>query len=135
LLVIGGLLSTSALTKTLESKRVAASKSAAARTAICKADCLPGNLHTTGLDIGMHGFYRSYSTWDPHLVSPEGKKEYAACVAACAGPLPTIYIQRPLFAMNIKWFGMTQETCFACHSRTGENHLLPSTGVGQIEHH
>jgi hypothetical protein len=126
--VIGTLLSSSALTKPLESK------SAAARTAICKADCLPDNLQKDGVH-GMHGFYRSYSKWDPHLVSPEGKKEYAACVSACVAPLPSIYIQRVIFGMNMTWFGMTQETCYGCHSRAEATHLLPSTGVGQIENH
>ena len=101
---------------------------------MCKADCRPDNLHQDGV-LGMHGFYRSYSKWDPHLASPEGKKEYAACVSACMAPLPSIYIQRMIFAMDMKWFGMTQETCFECHSRAGATHLLPSAGVGQIEHH
>jgi len=129
LIVVGSLLCTPALTKTVKSNR-----SASARTAVCKADCLPDNLHGNG--VGMHGLYRSYSKWDPHLVSPEGKKEYAQCVRACLAPLPSIYIQKIIFAMGMKWFGMTQKSCFGCHtSQTSPNHLLPSTGVGVLRSH
>jgi hypothetical protein len=125
LIVVGSLLCTSALTEAAKPNR-----SASARTALCKADCLPDNDHKNG--IGMHGLYRSYSRWDPHLVSPEGKKEYAECVRACAAPLPSVYVQRLIFAMGMKWFGMTQQTCFDCHSQAGPHHLLPSTGVSVL---
>lgn len=123
LIAVGSLLCTPALTETVKRD-----KSVAARTALCKADCLPGKFHANG--IGMHGLYRSYSKWDPHLVSPEGKKEYAACVSTCVGPLPSVYIQKIIFGMGMTWFGKTQDNCFDCHTRrTDPNRVLPSTGV------
>jgi hypothetical protein len=125
LIAVSSLLCAPALTATVKPKR-----SNAARAAICKADCLPNNMHPNG--IGMHGRYRSYSTWDPHLVSPEGKTEYAACVRSCLAPLPSIYIQRFVFGMGMKWFGMTPQTCLGCHSSGSPTHLLPSTGVSVL---
>jgi hypothetical protein len=95
--------------------RLVSKKSLAARTAVCKADCLPDNLHENG--IGVHGLYRSYSKWDPHLVSPEGRKEYADCVKKCVDPLPAVFVQRPIFAMGLKWFGKTKESCLDCHAK------------------
>jgi hypothetical protein len=120
LTVAGPLLWTPALADTVKPK-------SAAKAATCKADCLPNNMHPNG--IGLHGLYRSYSTWDPHLISPKGKKEYAQCVGACERPLPSIYIQKFVFGMGLTWFGKTQQSCYECHTTSGPNHLLPITGV------
>jgi hypothetical protein len=94
-------------------------KSVAARTALCRADCRPNNYKdcpSWGC-AGMHGLYRAYSKTDPHLTSPEGRKQYAECVQKCVAPLPSVYIQRPFFAMGLYWFGKTKESCLSCHAR------------------
>lgn len=127
LIVVGSLLCSPGLCSPGLAATVKPKKSEAARAATCKADCLPNNMHPNG--TGMHGLYRSYSIWDPHLVSPEGRKEYAQCVRACEGPLPDIYIQRFVFGVGLTWFGKTQQSCFDCHTTRGPSHLLPVTGV------
>jgi len=126
LIAVGSLLSTAALSKTANAK-----KGDSARIATCKADCLPGHVDKKG--VGMHGLYRSYSKWDPHLTSPKGKKEYAVCVRTCLAPLPSIYIQRLVFGMGLTWFGQTQQSCFECHTSRAPDRLLPSErGVGHV---
>jgi hypothetical protein len=90
-------------------------KSAAERTALCKADCTPNNYKQSG--IGIHGIYRSYAEWDPHLVSPEGKRQFAECVKKCVDPLPAIYVQRAVFAAGLGWFGKSKESCLDCHAK------------------
>jgi hypothetical protein len=123
LVVVGSLTYTPAFTQDAKgTKRTASSaadgrpvstKSVASRTALCKADCRPENYNDSG--IGIHGLYRSYSKFDPHLVSVEGKKQYAECVQKCLAPLPTVYVQRAVFAMGINWFGKTKQSCLDCH--------------------
>ena len=96
--------------------RPLSTKSASARIALCKADCSPAKFdQKTG--IGVHGIYRSYQQFDPQLVSIEGKREYAECVQKCAAPLPTVYVQRPLFAMGMNWFGKSKQSCLDCHEK------------------
>jgi hypothetical protein len=92
-----------------------ASRSVAARTALCKADCSPAKFdQSTG--IGMHGLYRSYHQYDPQLKSIQGRKDFAACVKHCTDPLPAVYVQRPILAMGIKWFGKDADSCLDCHA-------------------
>jgi hypothetical protein len=94
-------------------------KSVAARTALCKADCRPNNYKdcpSWGC-TGMHGLYKAYDRFDPHLTSTEGRKQYAECVKKCVAPLPSVYIQRPFFALGLYWFGKTRESCLDCHAR------------------
>jgi hypothetical protein len=90
-------------------------KGAAAKAALCRADCRPGNYQASG--IGMHGLYRAYDKFDPQLVSIEGRKQYAECVAHCTAPLPSVYIQRPIFAMGLSWFGKSASSCLDCHAK------------------
>lgn len=90
-------------------------KSVAARTALCKADCRPGNLQASG--VGMHGLYRSYNTTDPHLTSIEGRKQFAECVKKCTDPLPDVYVQRAVFGLGLNWFGKTKQSCLDCHAK------------------
>jgi hypothetical protein len=146
LLVVGALAYTPALTQTADETKSAASKSSApkrfgpkgaaskrarlkldkdgrplstkslaARTALCRADCRPGNYNRkTG--IGIHGVYRSYATFDPTLMSVEGKRQFADCVRVCLAPLPAVYIQRAVFATGVNsWFGKSKESCLDCH--------------------
>jgi hypothetical protein len=90
-------------------------KSSASRMALCRADCRPDNYHAaTG--IGMHGMYRDYSKFDPHLTSIEGRKQYAQCVKSCYDPLPAVFVQRAVFGLGMKWFGKTKESCLDCHA-------------------
>ena len=103
MILAASLASTPALAQDMKSK-----KSLASRTKLCKADCLPDNIH---------GLYKSYHTTDPKLVGVDGKKQYAQCVKSCLGPLPPIYVQRAVFALGIKWFGQTRESCLDCHER------------------
>ena len=92
-------------------------KSAASRTALCKADCRPNN-YNAATGIGIHGIYRRFADYDPNLTSIQGKKSYAECVKKCTDPLPDIYVQRAVFAAGIKsWFGMTKEDCLNCHAK------------------
>jgi hypothetical protein len=94
--------------------RPLSSRSVAYRTKLCKADCSPQKYdEKTG--VGIHGIYRSYHQYDPQLVSVRGKKEYAECVSKCLGPLPSVYVQRPLLAMGMNWFGKSKESCLDCH--------------------
>lgn len=126
LLAVACLLSSAALTETVNRE-----KSVTARTATCRADCRPGHVDRKG--VGMHGLYRSYSKWDPHLVSPQGKKEYAECVSRCLAPLPQVYIQKLAFAMGVTWFGKTQQDCFGCHTTRRSDRVLPAQpGVGRV---
>jgi hypothetical protein len=121
LIVAGSLAYTPALTKEAKKTKSAASygtvskKSVAARTALCRADCRPDNLQPSG--VGMHGFYRAYNKFDPHLTSIEGRKQYAECVKKCVDPLPDVYVQRPIFAMGLNWFGRSKESCLDCHAK------------------
>jgi hypothetical protein len=125
LIVAGAVTYTPALTEELKRKKSAAprstdtrpvsKKSAAARTALCRADCRPNNYSPSG--IGIHGIYRSYAEFDPHLTSIEGRRQFAECVKKCVDPLPDLYVQRPLFAMGINWFGNTKESCLNCHAK------------------
>jgi hypothetical protein len=96
----------------------APSRSVAARTALCKADCRPNNYKDCGSwgCTGMHGLYRSYNSNDPQLKSIDGQKQYAQCVKACVDPLPAIYVQRPLLENGGSWFGKTASDCLACHA-------------------
>jgi hypothetical protein len=108
-----------AAVKTDRDGRPVSNKSAAARAALCKADCLPNNYKecpTWGC-TGMHGLYRSYNQNDPQLKSIEGQKQFAQCVKACVDPLPAIYVQRPLLASGGKWFGKSREDCLQCHAK------------------
>jgi hypothetical protein len=92
-------------------------KSAASRMALCRADCRPGNYNPSS-GVGIHGIYRKFADYDPHLTSAEGKKSYAECVKKCSDPLPAIYVQRAYFGAGMtSWFGMTKETCLNCHSK------------------
>ena len=99
--------------------RPVSTKSVAQRTALCKADCRPNNYKECASwgCTGMHGLYRSYNEYDPHLTSIEGKKQYAECVQKCVDPLPAVYVQRPLFAMGSKWFGKTKQSYLDCHAK------------------
>jgi len=106
-IVAGSLACTPALTQVMSKKGVAS------RTKLCKADCLPNNYHESGL--GMHGLYRAYSTFDPHLTSPEGKAGYAECVKKFLAPIQRITIQRAVWAMGLTWFGKTRQDCLECH--------------------
>jgi hypothetical protein len=106
-IVAGSLACTPALTQVMSKKSVAS------RTKLCKADCLPNNYHESG--VGMHGLYRAYSTFDPNLQSPEGKKQYAECVKKCLDPIQRITIQRAVWAMGLTWFGKTRKDCLECH--------------------
>jgi hypothetical protein len=125
LIVAGSLAYTPALTREAKGTKSAASrsaesrpvskKSAAARTALCKADCRPNNLQQSG--VGMHGLYRAYNTFDPHLTSIEGRKQYAECVKKCVDPLPDVYVQRPIFALGLNWFGKSKKSCLDCHAK------------------
>jgi len=72
------------------------------KTAKCQADCRSGN---------THGRYRAYSTADPNLISPEGKKMYAECVRLCLAPLPTVYFQKSALEVHNWWFGSTKSDC------------------------
>jgi hypothetical protein len=105
--------SRSTVSKSTEGRPVS-KKSLASRTAVCRADCLPNNLQPSG--IGVHGLYRPYNSFDPHLTSIEGRKQYAECVQKCLAPLPPVYVQRAVFALGLNWFGMTKESCLNCHS-------------------
>jgi hypothetical protein len=99
--------------------RPLSTKSAAARTALCKADCRPNNYKDCGTwgCVGMHGLYRDYNKYDPQLKSIAGQKAYKQCVEKCVGPLPSIYIQRAVFGAGItSWFGKSKESCLDCHS-------------------
>jgi hypothetical protein len=92
-------------------------KSVAERTALCKADCKPGN-YNPATGVGIHGIYRGFADYDPNLTSIRGKKSYAECVKKCTDPLPDIYVQRAVFAAGItSWFGMTKEDCLNCHAK------------------
>lgn len=132
LIVAGALAYTPALTqeakeaKPAATKKVASkgapSRSVAARTALCKADCRPNNLKASG--IGIHGHYRSYNSFDPHLTSLEGRKQFAECVKNCVAPLPRIYIQRPLLEGGGSWFGKDAASCLSCHAK-GPNLRVP----------
>lgn len=113
LIAAGSLVQAPAFAK--ERKAAAASRSVAARTALCKADCRPENYHNSGL--GMHGLYRDYNRYDPHLVSIEGKKQFALCVKHCVDPLPEVYVQRPVFALGFNWFGKNADSCLDCHAK------------------
>jgi hypothetical protein len=88
------------------------------RTAKCQADCRSGN---------THGRYRAYSTSDPNLISPEGRKMYAECVRLCLAPLPTVYFQKSALEYHGEWFGSRMSDCLTCHAR-GENRNR-ATGV------
>jgi hypothetical protein len=91
------------------------SRSVAARTALCRADCSPAKFdQATG--VGIHGIYRSYHKNDPHLTSIDGRRQYAECVKHCTDPLPAVYVQRPIFAMGMTWFGKTADSCLSCHA-------------------
>ena len=99
--------------------RPVSKRSAAARTALCKADCRPNNYKdcpTWGC-TGMHGLYRSYNQNDPQLKSIDGQKQFAQCVKACVDPLPAVYVQRPLLAAGGKWFGKSTADCLECHAK------------------
>ena len=106
--VVGCLTYTSILTQEAEGKKSAASRGAAARTALCKSDCLPDN---------THGLYKSYHATDPKLVSLDGRKQYAECVQKCVAPLPDFYVQKPIFALGLDWFGKSADSCYDCHIR------------------
>jgi len=100
--------------------RPVSKKSAAARTALCKADCRPNNYKDCGTwgCVGMHGLYRDYDKYDPQLKCIEGQKQYAQCVQKCVDPLPAVYIQRAVFGMGVtSWFGKSKESCLDCHAK------------------
>ena len=101
------LVSASALAQGAKGKN-GASRSPAARMALCKSDCLPEN---------THGLYKSYHATDPNLVGLDGKKQYAECVQKCFIPLPEFYVQKPLFAMGLDWFGKSADSCYDCHTK------------------
>lgn len=90
-------------------------RSTALRTAACKADCLPDNLH---------GLYKSYHTTDPKLVSEDGRKQYSECVRKCLAPLPWFYVQRPILEAGGSWFGKSAADCLDCHVK-GQNLRVP----------
>jgi hypothetical protein len=94
--------------------RPVSTKSVAARTALCRADCSPKH-YDPKTGIGIHGIYRAYRQFDPQLVSVEGRRQYADCVSRCLAPLPEVYVQRPLFAMGLSWFGKSKQSCLDCH--------------------
>jgi hypothetical protein len=95
--------------------RPVSTKSVAARTALCRADCRPNALKESG--IGIHGHYRAYNQFDPHLTSVEGRKQFAECVQKCVAPLPPIYVQRLVFATGANWFGKSKQSCLDCHAK------------------
>jgi hypothetical protein len=120
LVLAGPLAFTPALTQEVKRAKEPATytvskKSAAARTALCKADCRPGNYQASG--VGIHGLYRSYNQTDPHLTSIEGRKQFAECVKKCTDPLPPVYVQRAVFGLGLNWFGKTKQSCLDCHSK------------------
>jgi hypothetical protein len=89
---------------------LAQERSAASRTAACRADCRAGN---------THGLYRVYNSADPELKSPEGQKMYAECVRLCVAPLPASYFQKGIIEAGLPWFGKFKSDCMGCHA-TGD---------------
>ena len=96
--------------------RPVSTKSVAARTALCKADCSPAK-YDDKTSVGIHGIYRSYQQFDPQLKSVEGQRSYNECVQKCVAPLPEVYVQRAIFAAGLSWFGKTNKDCLDCHEK------------------
>src|ERR1700681_2336679 len=89
---------------------LAQERSAASRTAACRADCRAGN---------THGLYRAYNSADPGLKSPEAQKMYAECGRLCSAPLPASYFQKGIIEAGLPWFGKFKSDCMEGHT-TGD---------------
>jgi hypothetical protein len=98
---------------------LAQERSAASRTAACRADCRAGN---------THGLYRAYNSADPDLKSPEGQKMYAECVRLCFAPLPASYFQKGIIDAGLSWFGKFKSDCMECHT-TGDARPAASESI------
>ena len=103
---------TPAIAQTMEGTRSAASRSAA-----CRADCSTD---------GLHGFYRTRAMDNPTPLTTTWGEIYSICVRTCLAPLPPVYIQRSILESGGDWFGKSASSCLGCHAQ-GSNLRLPGT--------
>jgi len=123
LVIAGALIAAGCLASTLAVAATAKKKlpTLASRTATCKADCKTG---------GLHGTYRAYSSVDPQLKSPEGRKLYAECVRLCLDPLPAFHIWKPIIESGGAVLGgETKADCLGCHAAGKPKRFWPGVNT------